>query len=36
VTNVFGNDITAVNIRSHEVTASIPLDRRPWTFVIDD
>jgi len=36
VTNVFGNDITAINIRSHEVTASIPLGRRPWTFVIDD
>jgi YVTN family beta-propeller protein len=36
VTNVSGNDITAINIKSHEVTASIPLGRRPWTFVIDD
>jgi YVTN family beta-propeller protein len=36
VTNVFGNDITAIDIMSHEVTASIPVGRLPWTFVNDD
>jgi len=36
VSNVFGNDITAIDITSHEVTASIPIGRRRWAFVIDD
>jgi len=35
VTNVSGTDITAINIKSRKVTATIPVGGHPSAFIID-